>query len=434
MTNTTGIQFNFSAARSLRLFPLAKALVLYAALITALSELFAAPFFLPAYLVGVLPIVAAAFLKRRAVLIIPAAAGALLFAFPSVRSGTLLLVNNLYAASEAVNAYAYDYLDVSPKDEALAVRAAVAALCLMLGGFCAAAARRRCLVLVMFVGVSALETFFGVTPAAWKNLFLFAALAVQLVRLPLDCRKAALILALPASVFLLVSLLAPQPFSSIENYSEHLRDLIEPASGLSQHYSLTEEETLLTHEESRHREVEAQTDAAINQPQMAYRRQTELDREISLPHRVDYLRIALMLLAVIMLLLVPFLPFLVINRARRRAAETLASFNSPDNAASICAAFSHLMLWLRLGGMETDNRPYGNCRDAAAAILPEDYAARYADAVLIWQEAAYSEHGMTRAQSEAVRALLRDTSKLIYCRAKPWVKFRIKYIDCLCEG
>lgn len=434
MTNAAGIQYYNCESKNRRLLSFAAALPLYTALIIALSELFAAPFFLPAYLAGMLPIALGAYCKKGAMLIIPAAAGALLFAFPVVRDGALLLVNRLYAASEAVNAYAYDYLDVSPKDEALAVRAAVAALCLMLGGFCAAAARRRCLLLVMFVGVSALETFFGVTPAAWKNLFLFATLAFQLVRLPLDCRKAAFILALPASIFLLVSLIAPQSFSSIEDYSEHLRDIIEPASGLSQHYSPPEKETVLTHEESRRHEEEARTDAALDQPQMAYRRQTEFEREISLPHRVDYLRIALMLLAVIMLLLVPFLPFLVINRARRRAAETLASFNSPDNAASICAAFSHLMLWLRLGGMETDNRPYGNCRDAAAAILPEDYAARYADAVLIWQEAAYSEHGMTRAQSEAVRALLRDTSKLIYCRAKPWVKFRIKYIDCLCEG
>ena len=157
------------------------------------------------------------------------------------------------------------------------------------------------------------------------------------------------------------------------------------------------------------------------QPQQGFAYQTELEREISLPHRVDYLRIALLLLAVIVLLLVPFLPFLLINRARRRTEETRASFALADNAAAIRAMFHHLMLWLRRCGLETENRTFAQCGEAV-------------DAAHIWQEAEYSEHEMTAQQREAVRTLLQDTARLLYERAPARQRFRLKYIDCLCEG
>ena len=435
MTHPAGIQFHIDAKRDRRVLPFAVPLVLYAALLLVLSELFDAPFFIPAYLPGAAAIIVCALWKKRAGFLVFAGVGALLFLLLILRSGLMLLINRLYAVSEAVNAYAYDYFEVSTEDETAAIRVALAALCLLLGALCAAAAKYRWTTLILFIAVAALETVFGVTPALWKNILLFAAMALILVWDFPNHRHTVFLFAGAAVLALLVMLIAPRPNTSVERYSEHLRNLIEPVPpSAPQSTPLPEAERNLTHRESRQHEEDAQVDPAAQRPQQSFRRETELEQEISLPHRVDWLRIALLLLAVIALLIAPFLPFLLMNRARKRTEATRASFDDPDNAAAIRAMFSHLMTWLRRCGMETENRPFGLCESAVRTVLPEEYAARYAAAASIWQEAAYSGHSMTEEQRETVRLLLRDTAKLLYDRSDAQKRFRLKYIDCLCEG
>ena len=434
MDNTVGIQFHIKAAGRPVSRVLPAALALYAAALLVLGELFAAPPFLPALLLGAAGIAICMLWGKPVCLPVMAALGALLFAFPATRAGVLLLVRRLYAASAAVNAYVYDELAIPPVDEAAALRAAVTALCLLLGALCAAAASYRWVALPLFLSAAALEAVFGVTPAAWKNLLLFAALALQLVRGSADRRQTVAALAAALAVLALVFLLAPRPNAAIERDSERLRDVLEPApSAAPRQTPPPEAEINRTHQESRQHEENAEI-TPTQQPQQGFAYQTEPEREISLPHRVDYLRIALLLLAVIVLLLVPFLPFLLMNRARRRTEETRASFALADNAAAIRAMFRHLMTWLRLCGLETENRTFAQCGEAVEAMLPAALSARFAAAANIWQEAEYSDHEMTAQQREAVRALLQDTARLLYERAPARRRFRLKYIDCLCEG
>ena len=434
MVLSSGLQVHTEPLGKGRLSALAAPLSLYGALLLVLTELFRAPLFLPAFLSGAAVIAAHALWRKREV--VPAAVGLSLvcLAFPSVRNGLLLFINRLFAVSEAANAYAYDYLRVPEADETAALRAALAAVCILLGAVCAGAAKYRAVSLLVFLALTGLEVWFGVTPAWWKNLLLFAALALQFMRGTAERRQTVPVAAGAAAILLLVLLLAPRPNGTVERYSEHLRDVLEASlSDAPQEALPPETEVNRTHRESRQHEEEAKIDPVNHAPHREVRHETEVEREISLPHRIDYFRIALLILAVILLLIVPFLPFLLLNRTRKRRVEIQASFANENNGEAICAMFAHLMTWLHFCGLPEENRPFSQCGEAVRALLPDDLAARFSSAVPIWQEAAYSDHQMTAGQRETVCLLLRDTSKLLYARSPAGQRFRMKAIHGLCE-
>ena len=70
--------------------------------------------------------------------------------------------------------------------------------------------------------------------------------------------------------------------------------------------------------------------------------------------------------------------------------------------------------------------------EAVEALTSPEYAARYAEAARIWQEAAYSDHALTDAQRQAVRELLDATAETLYEKADRRTRFRMKYVECLC--
>ena len=408
------------------------ALTLYAALSLAFASMLGLPPYIPALLVGAAAAAPVALAPARwsRILLLAALAFSLgAAALPFARSGAAVIANRLYDASEAVNAYAYDYFEVP---DTASPHAALAWLTVFGGALCAFAARRRIGALMLFLAAAFVETYFGITPPVWQNLLLFALLALLLAQGRNGAQSAALLAGI-VCVALAVCLLAPRPNAAVEAYSEHLRDELGVAAQSDwRPLPQPEAENEPVHQESRQREELAASDAAGEQNR-AFERQTETEQELSLPRRVDYVRIALLLLLTAAVLLVPFLPFLLLNRARRCAADRRAAFGDPDNAAAIRAMFAHTMRWLRACGLQTENRPFALCKEAVAQMTSEDYAAQYAQAVAIWQEAAYSAHGMDEEQRAAVRALLDRTEKTLYERADRRTKLRLKYKECLCE-
>lgn len=369
--------------------------------------------------------------KRYSVALCAAAAlGALaaLFALPSARSGAMLLANRLFASSEAANAYAYERFAAA--EEPAALRLALLCLAVLLGALCTLA-RRRGAVAAVFLGVVFAEAYFGVTPGIWRNLLLFAVLALLLAPEGIGSRAA--VLALFAFVAAAVLLIAPRPIDAVEAYSEHVRDeLAAAAVGITQETAAQNVESERAHQESRRHEEGTSADEAREAELSEYAHLTENEHELSLPKRVDYLRIALWLLLAAALLTVPFLPFLFFDRARRRTEARRLAFADSDNSAAIRAMFAHAVEWLTKNGLQTENRPFALCTEAVGELTSGEYAERYAESALIWEEAAYSSHAMTDAQRETVRALLDTTAKLLYERADRRTRFRMKYVYCLC--
>lgn len=353
---------------------------------------------------------------------------------PAARAGMLALANRLFAASEAVNAYAYFRFSAAESESPASIRAALSAAFVLLGAVSSMGGHRLCAVLLFF-GAASLEAYFGVTPGAWRNLLLFGVLVLLFAKVGGDVKNGGVLLAGVALVAMIAFLLFPRPIAAVEARSEQLRDTFgSPVMRMAQPNARLEPEANLTHQESRQHEELTQQDDSWEGTWREFVRETETEQEISLPHRTDYLRIILLLLLIVALLLVPFLPFLLVVRARRRAEEKQAEFGVPDNAAAIRVMFFHIMDWLREGGLKTDNRPFSAYERAVEELLGRRYAERFREAVLLWQEAAYSAHVMTEEQRFFVRELLDNTALTLYERANRRTRLRMKYVACLCGG
>ncbi len=411
-------------------------LALYAALASVLDGLFAVPAEPAALLAGAAALCVCVLLPARFARPVRLAlcAGALLslLLIPLAGAGAALLVNRLYAASEAVNAYAYTYFSVPAVDEAAAIRAALLAAAVLGGALSSAAQRVRAVPFALFAAVAALSAYFGVTAAPLRALALFAVLTLLLARSGTNAGNMAALLAGLAAVSLAVFLIAPRPNAAVEAYSEYLRDELGRSAQSLMQSAAPQREADRAHQESRQSEIAASEDAAQQAPRQDFERLTEAERELSLPQRFDWLRTTLLLLAMIAVLTVPFLPFLLIVRVKRRTDARRDAFSTADNAAAIRAMFQHTVDWLRAAGLRTENRPYAQCAPAVAELTSGAYGERYAAAAAIWREAAYSEHAMTDEQRAAVRELLDATAATLYEKADRRTRFRMKYVDCLC--
>ena len=414
------------------------AMLLYAAFAFAAGRLFGFSFDAAAFVCGLAVLTVCVFLPEKAGTGLAAAAalgtGLALAAVPAVRAGAMELANRLFAFSEASNAYAYEYFEQA-SGEASAVRLALLCAAVLCGAVCALARRSRGIPAALFFLLVLFQAYFGVTPGIWRNLFVFACLAFLVAGSRKEFRAGAVPVCVFALIAALVLAVAPRPIAVVEDYSEHLRDELgrammritqwEPpqAAGVNE-----------THEESRLSEEEANLDASASQDQREFEHQTQAEQEISRPHRVDWLKIVLLLLAVVAILVVPFAPFLLVSRARRRSQEKRAAFADEDNAVAIRAMFRHTVDWLQACGMKTENRPFAQCAEGAAELLSQEYGERYAEAARIWEEAAYSDHAMDESKREVVRELMEETEKTLYERADRKTRLRLRYGACLCEG
>ena len=413
------------------------AVLLYAALAFAGSRLFGFSFDAAALLCGLALLAVCAFLPEKAgtrlASVCAVIAGLTLVALPAVRVGAMELANRLFAFSESSNAYASEYFEQASQ-EGLSVRLALLCAAILCGAVCALARRSRGVTVALFFALVLFEAYFGVTPGIWRNLFVFACLAILLAGGRAELRTATAAVCAFAVIAAIVLAIAPRPIAAVEDYSEHLRDELgrtmmritqwEPpqAAGVNE-----------THEESRLSEEEANIDASASQDQREFEHKTEAEKEISLPHRIDWLKILLLLLAVVAILIVPFAPFVLVSRARKLAKEKRAAFADEDNAAAIRAMFRHTVDWLCACGMKTENRPFAQCREKTSALLSEEYGERYAEAAAIWEEAAYSDHAMDGEKRKFVRELMEETEKTLYERSDRKTRLRLKYAAGLCE-
>ena len=138
---------------------------------------------------------------------VPLLAAVLLLALKPARESLKCLCNLVFAASEAVNAYAYDYFEVS--DAASPVLALGLLVTAAAGVLLLAYLRSSKIVpLLAALALAGGEIWFGLTPPAAVNVLIFALLA--LLALPVDTLRGRLVFLLAVmAVFLTVQLLAP---------------------------------------------------------------------------------------------------------------------------------------------------------------------------------------------------------------------------------
>ena len=358
-------------------------------------------------------------------------AAALLLLLPPARESLKCLCNLVFAASEAVNAYAYEYFTVA---DAASPMLALGLLAAALAGVLLSAlvGGSRIVPLLIALALAGGEIWLGLTPPAAVNVLIFALLA--LLALPMETMRGRLVFLLAVmAVFLTVQLLAPGVRAGLEEASEHVRDRLDPVEQLvsGADHTPRQEPPQTTREENRLDTETAEEASGDTQNTQDYQHIYEQEQEISPPKRIDYLKVAVLTLLILALLTLPFLPFVLFDARRRKALERRAAFDSPDCGKAIRAIFLHLTAYLDSCGRGGGNQPFAQWDGTLTHTLSPEYAARFRQAAALFEEAVYSTHTMGEEQRAELQSLLNETEQLLYDGADRKTKLRLKYLECL---
>lgn len=290
------------------------------------------------------------------------------------------LLNRLFAMSEAVQSYEYDYFTVSVTHPG----EGFALLSLMAGALTALWGNGVNLALTAVLGLSV--AYFGVAPGIFWLAVLTAVAGCSLCRQK-TWFSTLLIAGMVLLTALLVTWLVPAPMASVSELDEGLRDTL---SANSVFYT--------------HTPVPNPVPAPVPVPPPPETGQ-QPDRGI-MGMAVNLL---FLLFSVITLGLL-FIPAVIKDRAQKKRRANRAFLEETDNGAAIRGMYLYAKKWRAL--------------DAAPEDIPADVAQ-------IWLEAAYSQHPMTDAQKERMRTFVRSSAEKVWREAGRKKKLRIQYQDAL---
>ena len=368
--------------------------------------------------------------RLRDALCAAAAVSALLFLLPAAQESLKALLNRLFAASEAVNAYVYDRFSVA---ENASPTLALSLLGSLLVSLLALSLLRKKRLLPLFLAflLAFAEIWLGLTPPPALNALLFALLVLPMLSTS-DMRGIGTVLAAFAAVFLAVGIVSPGVDTALEARSEAARDRL---SALEQRitggYAEENGPAQSAREENRLHAEDGAEDADGTHRDRAYRRLQEEEQQLSRPQRTRFFKLALLIFLIFALLTLPFAPFLFFNARRQRSLSRRAAFSSPDRAEAVRAMFLHLTAYLDACGMGAGNLPFSRWQAHLSEYFPTDYVCGYGRAAALFSEAAYSAHPMTEAQRADMEKILDETERILYDEAGWKQKLRLKYVECL---
>lgn len=348
----------------------------------------------------------------------------LLLSIPSANQGMQALLNLLFDASEAVNAYVYERFTVPAGQPVSFAVVLLAVMELSLLGITLLSGSR-----LMALGLLAVcvlfQVYFGLPFPAWVNMPLFVLFVLWMLKRPWDKRTILCVLAGVTAVTTAVLLIWSGVDATTEAASETVRDRL---SQMAQSITGTTHELPLGENETRHAHTQSlATGDQEAQPDREYRLVTVEEEQISMPHWVNYLRIILLLLLAAALVILPFLPFILLNQRRKKALDARKAFESANTSEAVFAIFQHVAAWLEAMGYGEGNAPYA----AWSAELTPDYATRFAACEKLFEEAAYSTHEMKEEDRQQALALLSETEQILQRRADWKQQLRLKYKECL---
>ena len=354
---------------------------------------------------------------------------ALLLLIPQARQSLKALFNRIFEASEAVNAYAYEYYavpDGQPLWPALSLLCVIAAALICI----TVIAKSRLMAFMLMACCIGIQVYCGLSLPAWLNISLFALYVLWLMKRPRrDSARTVRFFTVIASVALMVCLFWPGVDAGTEQASENARDLL---SRFAQGISGAAREATDGDMETRHVHTRSLIyGSETAQAEKEYRLVTIEEELISLPHQVNYLKVALLLLVAVLLLILPFIPFLWLNARRKKALEARKAFESEDTNAAVCSIFRHIAAWLETTGNGAGNRLFRNWPVFLASRMSCEYAQRFEACAALFEEAAYSAHPISEEQRRQVLELLYETERIMQEKASFRQKLCLKYKECL---
>ena len=350
-----------------------------------------------------------------------------LLLIPAVRNGAEVLCNRLFAASEAVNAYAYEYFAVDAAQSTAAAWVCLSVIVLSMLELVVCGRNPLFILLCALLTVGA-QAYFGLSLPAWLNVTVFFFLGFFLVRGKISPGMIVSAVVILLGISLLIVWRYPGVDPWIESRSEVVRDRLTRA-GIAAEFSggVVPDEPIETRHVNSRTLIEGENESQTRQ---GFRIVTEDEQQISLPDWAHSLTSYLpAVLGAVLVLCLVFGLYRVIS-GRRAARASRKIFDSDDRAAAICAMFRHIAAWLESFGYGGGNLPY---RDWVPSLnsLPEGYAEHFRESVPDFERAFYSEYQPDEEALRRVRELLTETEELLYHQADCGKRLRLKYVECL---
>ena len=340
-----------------------------------------------------------------------------LLRWQTVSDGAKLLLNRLFAASEARQAYAYDRFVVSAPegDRAACIGAALLALGLPSGCVCGCGSRRerQGLALIPFLALAAGAAYLGVAPGAGWCVLLAACLAAAFLDIS-HWEWGAMALGALAAVCAVVLLAFPGEDPKLSAWEDGMRDT------LAFHTAIQAPQQ---EEGPDPQETQAPENQTLYESEDA-----QVDFEGGL---LTWARPLSALLILLLLTAVLFGPSIASDQLKKRRAGNRQGLDDPDNSAAIRAAFLYALRWLRLGGVALDNVPFSRYAPQVGEMISPALQARFEEVLPLWQEAAYSTHAMDSAQRDAMLDFAEEVRQAVWAQLGKRERFRARYIDAL---
>ena len=356
--------------------------------------------------------------------------GILLLLVPEALNGARALCNRVFAASERINAYAYDWFPV-PENQSTVLAAALLGTAFAAAAMLTVLSRSRAAALGIMAALTLFQVYFGLPFPAWINIALYSLAAMLMIRRPAERRSLAAVPAAVLLVFLLTAALLPGVDAATETASETVRDrlsrIAEQITGAAPERPEGETETRHVHTQSLATgENEARTGRE-------YRLVTVEEEQVSMPHWFNWMKTVLLLLLTAGLVSLPFVPFLILNARKRKAMEARKAFGSENVSEAVRAVFRQVILWLNETGYGAGNLLYREWPEQLPDGMPEGYALRFARCAMDYEEAAYSSHTLPEEKRRQALELLKETETALWKAASRRQRLRIRYWMCLCE-
>jgi type II secretory pathway component PulM len=357
----------------------------------------------------------------------------LLLAVPEASRGARELCNRLFSASEAVNSYVYRRF-VVPENQSVLLASVLLLCAALLLLVLTVILRSRPAAFGIMAACVLFQVYFGLPFPAWVNILLCALSSLWMLRYPPGRKALAACCALFLLVSLLVVLFLPGVDAATESTSETLRDhltrLAEQLAGAVSETPGRETETRRIHTRSLD-----EGDRAAETMQ-EFRLLSVEEEQVSMPRWIDWMKTVLLFLLAIVLVTLPFAPFLLLNARKKKARKMREPFASGNVNEAVQAVFRSIILWLEATDHGAGNLLY---RDWSTRLPDDllkssaDYSARFSRCAADYEEAVYSDHPLPEQKRREALDLLRETEAVLWKAADRKTRFRLKYRLCLVE-
>ena len=308
--------------------------------------------------------------------------------------GIGLIMNSVYDASEASQAYIYDRFNIgatADEQSTMCIRTAAVLLSTAIGLLAALppAAVRRAVGLGAAIYAMILFAYYGILPAAACVAIIIAALVFVLARGGL--LSALPVLAASLAIFGIIMLISPGEIYGISRADENFRDRFALRS------AYLENDVQQDYQDDMNDNFEDEDEFKDENGQIFSQHKWLLP-----------LIIALLILAGL-----GVAAYLFYRRFKKRRAANREGIDSDDPRTAIVAMFPYAVRWLKAADLDVGGKNFASLVEPLRKDVSDQYSKYYSSMYVLWREAAYSDHEMIPEKKHDMREFMEETANMV---------------------